>query len=192
MTAADAQARVLSDAVRRHSRGFLAFGIVLLLVGTAAIVFPLVTVLAVELLVGWVLVVNGVVAIWHAWGARGWRGFGLSLLAGLLSLAVGLALLLYPVPGVLSLTLLVAAFLSAEGMLRVILAVRLRPLDYWGMLLASGILSILLGVLILSQWPEAAAWLIGVLVGIDLVAAGLVAVLLSMASRAAWQGQRTQ
>lgn len=192
MTAADAPVNMLSESVRRHSRGFLAFGIVLLLVGIAAIVFPLVTVLAVELLVGWVLLINGVLAVWHAWSARHWRGFGLSMLTGLLSLAVGLALLLYPVTGVLSLTLLVAVFLIAEGILRATLAVRLRPLDHWGTLLASGILSVVLGVLILSQWPEAAAWLIGVLVGIDLVAAGLVAILLATASRAAGRGQRAQ
>lgn len=163
-----------------------------LLVGIAAILFPLVTVLAVELLVGWVLLVDGILAIWHAWSARHWRGFGLSMLTGLLSLAVGLALLLYPVTGVLSLTLLVAVFLVAEGILRATLALRLRPFDHWGTLLASGILSMILGAVILSQWPEAAAWLIGILVGVDLVAAGLVAILLAMASRSAARAQRAQ
>lgn len=192
MTAVDAPINMLSETVRRHSRGFLAFGIFLALIGVAAIVFPLFTVLAVELLVGWVLLVNGVLAIWHAWSARHWRGFGLSMLSGLLSLAVGLALLLYPATGVLSLTLLVAVFLIAEGVLRAVLAFRLRPLDHWGTLLASGALSVVLGLLILSQWPEAAAWLIGVLVGVDLVAAGVVAILLAMAARTAAHGQRVQ
>jgi uncharacterized membrane protein HdeD (DUF308 family) len=83
----------------------------------------------------------------------------------------------------LSLTLMIAAFLIAEGVLRSVLSFRLRPLDYWSLLLASGLLSIALGLVLLVQSPVAAAWLIGILIGVDLLAAGLVAIVLAVSAR---------
>jgi uncharacterized membrane protein HdeD (DUF308 family) len=183
MNEASARLAVLSAEVKTHNRWFLFVGIVLALLGIAAILFPLVSAFAVELLIGWILLVNGALAIAHAWGAAHWKGVGLSLAGGLVSIAAGIVLLLYPLTGVLSLTLMVGAFLVAEGVLRVALGLRLRPFDYWSLLLASGMVSIALGLLILSQWPEAAVWLIGVLVGVDLLAAGVVAIVLALAAR---------
>jgi uncharacterized membrane protein HdeD (DUF308 family) len=133
--------------------------------------------------VGWILVLSGALGLVHAFRAAKWKGFLLSLLWALLSLGVGIALLVYPFTGMLSLTLLITVFFLAGGTLRIVQALRLRPADYWGWLLASGILALLLGGLILAQWPMAATWVIGVLVGIDLIFAGWTSALLGMAAR---------
>lgn len=175
----------LTEEVKAHRRGFLAVGIVMLALGVAAIAFPFFATLAVALLVGWILAISGVVGIVHAFGIKQWKGFMFSLLGALLSLAVGTLLLLYPFTGVLSLTLLIATFFLASGVLRILLALRLRPVDHWGWLLSSGALALVLGALILSQWPQASSWVIGVLVGIDLVFAGGVSTMLAIAARRA-------
>jgi uncharacterized membrane protein HdeD (DUF308 family) len=169
--------------VREHRGWFLLLGIALVLLGIAALTFPFVSTLAAELLVGSVLTISGALSLVHAFRAARWKGFLLSLLGALLSLAVGILLLVYPMTGILSLTLVVGAFFLAGGTLRVMLALRLRPVDHWGWLLASGLLALALGVLILLQWPQAAVWVIGVLVGIDLIFAGWSSIFLSMAAR---------
>lgn len=175
----------LTPEVRRHATGFIVLGVLLILFGTAAILFPLAATLAVELLVGAVLVASGAVALVQAFGASGWKGFLLSLLAALLSLAVGAVLLFYPITGVISLTLLIGAFFFATGVVRVLLALRIRPNDQWGWIMVSGVLALILSALILLAWPRAAGWIIGLLVGVDLIFAGWGAVALGLAARRA-------
>ena len=168
----------------RANRGWIMFlGAVLVALGIAAIAFPFVATVAVELLIGWILVVSGGLGLINALRTPKWRGFTFSLLGAALSLAIGLLLLAYPMTGVLSLTLVMVAFFAAGGVLRVMLALKLRPLDNWGWLLASGVLALLLAALILVQWPLAAGWVIGLLVGIDLLAAGVILIALARAVR---------
>ena len=169
--------------VNEHRRGFLVVGILMIILGTAAIAFPFTATLATELFIGWILAISGVLGIVQAFRASKWKGFLWSLLSALLALGVGTLLLFYPLTGILSLTFLLIVFFISGGILRIILAFRLRPHDHWAWLLVSGILALLLAVLILSQWPVAAAWLIGLLVGIDLIFTGLTSVMLSLVAR---------
>jgi uncharacterized membrane protein HdeD (DUF308 family) len=155
----------------------------LMIVGFVAILFPFTASLAVTVSIGAVLTIAGIAQLVHAFGVRRWRGFLVTLLSALLSLAVGTLLLFYPVPGVLSLTLLVGVFLLAGGALKILLSLRLRPLAGWSWLLFAGVLAVLLGVLILWLWPSAAAWVPGVLVGADLVFSGWWMFLLALALR---------
>jgi uncharacterized membrane protein HdeD (DUF308 family) len=167
----------------RENRGWLLFcGIALLLLGVAAIVFPFVATLAAELMIGWILLISGFVGLINASRNAKWPGFSFSLLAALLSIAIGILLLAFPLTGMLTLTLLITALFVAGGVLRIALAVRLRPLDHWGWMLASGVLSLLLAVVIISQWPQAAAWVIGLVVGVDLVFAGAILIMLASAA----------
>jgi uncharacterized membrane protein HdeD (DUF308 family) len=169
--------------VKEQHIWFLILGIALVALGGAAIAFPFIATLAMELLLGWILVLGGVVEIIQAFRTAKWKGFLFTLLGGLLTLGVGIILLIYPLTGILSLTLLIAAFFIVSGALRSVLAFKLRPLDQWGWLLFSGIVALVLGVLILAQWPEVAGWVVGVLVGIDLIFAGWTSIMLALAAR---------
>lgn len=173
--------RVTTEIKAHHTR-FLILGIVMLIAGTAAIIFPFFASLAVELLIGWVLLFSGIAGIVHAFSTRKWNGFVLSLLIALLSLGVGIVLLIYPLTGLLSLTLLITAFFLAGGIIRIVLALKLRPFDHWGWLLFGGILDLILATLIITQWPEAAALIVGLLVGIDLIFTGWIMLLLASAT----------
>ena len=105
----------------------------------------------------------------HAFSARGWQGFALHLLGGVLYLLVGGWMILKPLLGALALTLLLAAFLLVQGIFQIALALRIRPARGWGWPLASGVVTLLLAVLIYAGWPSSALWVIGLLVGIHLL-----------------------
>ncbi len=169
--------------VKKNSTWFMVFGVVTILLGVVAIVFPFIATLATELFIGGVLVIGGVGGVVNAFHAAKWKGFLLSMLTALLALVVGTLFLLFPLPGVLSLTLLVTVFLAIDGVLRIFLAFRLRPLDQWKWHLFGGMLALVLAGLILAQWPEAAAWIIGLLVGINLFFSGWALVMLASAAR---------
>ncbi|HNP37572.1 MAG TPA: HdeD family acid-resistance protein [Woeseiaceae bacterium] len=173
----------ITNEVRRHSAWFLIVGIVAIVLGLAALVFPKAATTAVELLVGSILTVYGALGAKNAFRHVRWNRFLWSLFGALFAFGAGLLLLLFPMTGVLSLTLLVAAFFLASGSFRVLLAVRLRPADRWVWLLLSGLLAITLAVAISVHWPELDIWVIGLLLGIDLIFSGFAAVLLAQAAR---------
>jgi uncharacterized membrane protein HdeD (DUF308 family) len=168
------------DDVREHWKGVLVLGIVLILLGVAAIFFPFVATLATELTIAWILVFSGIAQGLHAFRLRHRVGFWPSLLSGLLTLAVGLLLILFPMSGILSITFLIAILFLANGAFPIAQALRLRPLEHRGLLLAGGVLSMLLGLLVIAQWPAAAVWLLGLLVGIDLMFSGWMLLWLSL------------
>jgi uncharacterized membrane protein HdeD (DUF308 family) len=164
--------RVDLEGVARHWGTLLTLGILTALAGVVAIILPRAATLAVELLLGCLLVVDGVLQGVHAAQLRGRRGFGWKLAASLVSLAAGVLLLAFPLTGVLTLTLVVALFFLVSGVFKGILSLRWWPVGGAGWLLVSGIVSLLLGFGILVAFPEAAAWVVGLLVGIALLIDG--------------------
>lgn len=158
-----------AHAHRRHS---MAVGIILMLIGLLAIIFPLAMSLAAELLVGIVLTAAGVVEFIHAVQSRRWKGALVNSLTGLIAVAFGLVFLLYPLTGVISLTLLLGALFFVSGLSRIALSLKLRPYDGWGWLMLSGIIGVILGLLIALLTPHAATWILGVMLGVDLIFAG--------------------
>jgi uncharacterized membrane protein HdeD (DUF308 family) len=105
------------------------------------------------------------------------------LLLGLLYAGVGVYLLLHPVAGLASLTLLLAIYLFAEGVLEFILSFALRPLPGSSWLLFDGIITLILGAMIWRTWPNSTEWVIGTLVGISMFFSGITRLMISMAAR---------
>jgi len=162
----------------------LALGILMIVLGVVAIAAPVVATLAVQIALGWILMVGGIAQGVHAFMVQGWGGFLLQLLSAALYLLIGVLLLVNPVEGALALTFVLAVFLIVEGVFKVVLALRVRPQRGWGWPLASGVVSLILGILIWSEWPVAGLWVIGLLVGIQLLFTGWSLVMLALAARA--------
>ena len=125
---------------------------------------------------------TGAITIVHAFSAGNWRGFLWNLLIGILYIVGGAYLLLFPLAGVVTLTMIVAAMFLADGILEIIMAFRLRPHSGWGWVLASGVAALIAGFLIASQLPSSATWVIGVLVGIKMIMAGWSYIALALGS----------
>ncbi|MGB2630761.1 MAG: DUF308 domain-containing protein [Candidatus Omnitrophota bacterium] len=169
----------MSDIIQETKGWFLVAGIILILLGAAAVAVPLVASVAVEVLFGWILVLSGIVTIVHSFRALNSGKCILRLLIGILYLAIGIMFLRYPLEGVLTLTLLLAILFMFEGVIKIAVAVQLRPMSNWGWMLASGIAALILAAIIFSGYPGSVAWMLGLLVGINLIFSGWTMLMLS-------------
>jgi uncharacterized membrane protein HdeD (DUF308 family) len=169
---------------------FLALGIVLIVVGMAAILFPLVSTIAAKIMLGWLFLIGGVFMVLHAFSSQGWQGFVWSLLIGVLYLIAGGYLAFFPLTGLLTLAILLAALFLAEGVAEIIMAFRIRPHEGWGFMLLSGIAALAVGVMIALDLPGSATWALGLLVGINLLFSGWSYIFLALAGRRASEGVR--
>ena len=169
--------------IAKHASGLRLFGIVLIVLGFAAIALPRMATFAVDIFLGFVLILAGGAHVIHALRPNRWQGFILDLALGALFIVTGFLLLRFPIQGEMTLTLLLAAALVAEGIFKFIAAARLRGQPGAGWITFSGLMALILGVLIGIEWPSSSQWVIGLLVGIDLVFGGWTLVMLGAATR---------
>jgi uncharacterized membrane protein HdeD (DUF308 family) len=168
------------EAIKGNWGWILALGIVLIIVGTLAVAMPLVASLATALVLGWLLLMGGIAQLVGAFWTRDWSGFFLSLLIGVMYLVLGLMFLRAPVKAELMMTLLLACGLIIGGLFRIIGSL-MYQFPNWGWTLVGGAINLVLGLLIWQQLPEAALWVIGLFVGIDMIFTGWTWVMLSLA-----------
>ena len=169
--------------IRKHTGWFIALGVVFIIAGILAIAAPLVASITVALVVGWMLIVVGVVQLWQAWSMRSWGGFAWQMVIGAIFVVGGVAMLNNPVVAAVTLTLLLGAIFIAKGVMQLILGFRFRPHTGWGWIVAAGVLAVLVGLMILSSWPFSTVWALGTLAGISLIFSGWSYVMIAMAAR---------
>jgi uncharacterized membrane protein HdeD (DUF308 family) len=179
--------RAVVTSLHEHWVLFLIEGVILLVLGAAAIVVPQLATLALAIFLGWLFLVSGIVGVITTVWLRHAPGFVWSLLSAVLAIVVGVALVGWPASGALSLTLVVTAFFFVEGVASVMFALEhKRSLSgRWGWMLGSGIVDLVLGVLLLVGFPGAAVWLIGLMVGINLVFGGISLIAMALHARSA-------
>jgi uncharacterized membrane protein HdeD (DUF308 family) len=163
------------------SRRLLWTGVAMLVLGVAAIVFPIASTLVATLMVGWMLLLFGVIALMGSFSIHGTGPFFGALLVALLSTAAGVSFLLNPIGGAAGLTLIVAFLFCLQGASEISFALEIRPFDGWVGLLVSGIVSVAAAILILAGWPAISLVLLGVLFGLNFVSTGIAEILLSRA-----------
>lgn len=175
-----------ADAIAAHWKLFLIQGVIFLILGLLAVAMPLVGTLAVELLVGWLFFIGGVVRTVALLGNKHLPGFWWSLMAACLASALGLILILNPFQGVITLTMVLMALFLVEAVSALFAALHFREHSKsWSWLLLTGLVDLLLVFLIWQGWPDTAAWAIGLLAGINLFITGWSLIMLSMAARSA-------
>jgi uncharacterized membrane protein HdeD (DUF308 family) len=168
------------EAIRGNWGWILALGIILIVVGTIAVGMPLAATLASAVAFGALLLVGGIAQLVGAFWTRDWSGFFLSLLMGVLYLVLGLIFLRHPGDALLAMTLLLACALMVGGLFRIIGSL-MYQFPYWGWTLAGGVINLLLGIYIYSQWPFDSFIILGLFVGIDLIFTGWTWVMLALA-----------
>jgi uncharacterized membrane protein HdeD (DUF308 family) len=161
-----------SSDVANKWRWFVALGIVLIVMGAAAWLDVVSVTVATTIVVGASLLTGGVFQIIHAFMTREWRGFIFGLLSGLLYAAGGLLIMNEPVHGAVVLTLVLVAFIIAGGIVRVVLALRHRAVRAWGLVLASGLVSVVVGCLLYASLPWSGLWVLGTLIAVELLVQG--------------------
>lgn len=167
---------------------FLALGIALIVLGCICILGDMTATLVTVLAFGWLLLVGAVLALIQALRARTWSGFFLYLLNALLRGFLGYLLIRYPLAGETSLTLLLASFFIVGGVFRAIGAGALQ-FPRWGWAVFSGIISVALGIMLLTQLPVSSLWFIGLAIGIDFIFDGTWFIALGAALRGVPSGR---
>jgi uncharacterized membrane protein HdeD (DUF308 family) len=171
--------------LRRYHGGLLLFeGIVLLLLGTLALMIPAIAAIAATVFFGWLLLVSGVIGLITTMQSRHGPGFWWSFASALAGIIAGALLVGWPVVGTFSLTTVLIAFLFAEGFVSIMYALEHRKdgTGRWSWVLASGIADLVLAVVLVSGLPGTALWALGVIVGINMIFGGwaLIAMALHM------------
>ncbi len=163
------------------SKWFKGIGIAVLIMGILAVILPYVATLTINILVGIVLLITGILHLAHAIQVRKWRSITWEVLVAVLFLLIGILFLVYPAGGIVALTILLGIFFLVYAAFKIPLAMSWKPRPGWGWLLISGILSALLGLLVLIGLPGTATWAIGLILGIDLIFSGIT--LLALGSK---------
>jgi uncharacterized membrane protein HdeD (DUF308 family) len=173
---------VLSS-VRKASGWSMVWGLVMVVCGFLAIALPLASSVGIVILLAWLILFAAVAHLIFAFQSHNVGAFLWKILLAILYGLTGFWLLVNPVLGVASLTLVLAAFLLVEGVLEIVLYFKIRKLTHTGWVLFDGIITVLLGLLIWAQWPSSSAWVIGTLLGISLICSGISRFMLALAIR---------
>ncbi|QEL23422.1 HdeD family acid-resistance protein [Bosea sp. F3-2] len=178
--------------LRRNWGWLLAEGIVLVILGVLGLGAVALLSLASAIWFGAMIFVGGIVVLIDAFRHQGWKSRLWHILIGVLYVAVGVMTFVNPLVATASLTLLAGAALVATGVLRLVMAFQNRELPYWGWVAFSGVLSLLLGGMILAQWPASSLWVLGTFLAIELIFQGWAAIALARAIRSTFDGVRSR
>jgi uncharacterized membrane protein HdeD (DUF308 family) len=174
----------LKHNLKERTNNGLWIGILLIVLGIGAIALPNFTTIVAETWIAIIVCGAGASNVFYAIQTRS-EGFIWKLVLGVLYIATGIMLFVYPLTGVLSLTLLLGSFLLTEGVLESVLAFQIRPRQNWGWVLANGLITVALGALVWFEWPFDAPWLLGTLVGVSILSTGISRLMLSLNGKAA-------
>ncbi len=185
----DASARPLPGLLRHELEvlhgnwaWYLILGIILIVLGTFALVAPFVATLATVTLISAMLILGGITQMIGAFWARRWSGFFTLLLVGILYLVVGVLIWDHPLKAAADLTLVIAVLLVVGGAFRIATALTTRYPN-WVWILLNGVITLVLGLMIWRQWPATAPWVIGTFVGVDLIFNGWTWIMFAVALR---------
>lgn len=160
------------DTIRKRSLLFLIQGGLMVVAGLLALLFPLIASTGFVVVLGWLLIISGIVQAVSLIGATQVPYFWLQLVTVALEMIVGFLLVSNPEAGVVAVTFLMLVLFLVGGMARLVFSLMIRPMPDWGWMLLGGIISIFCAAVLIASLPEAAAWLLGLLLGIHLIAAG--------------------
>ncbi len=183
----DMQAAEFQKGVGQHWRLFLIEGIILIVLGAGAIIIPPLASIAVAVFLGWLFLIAGGVGLAAVIAGRSAPGFVWSLLSAIVTIAAGVALVGWPVIGVLSLTFVLTVFLVIDGIVTMAFALdhRRQLSQRWIFLFINGALDLALAAIIVIALPQSAIWALGLIVGIDLIFGGFSLVAMALADRKA-------
>ena len=170
--------------LRTSSNRFMWLGIAMVIVGIAAIVFPMISTLVAALLVGWVFLISGIFLLVGSFSIHGTGPFFGALLLSLLSIAAGVFLLFNPLAGAIALTLTVGIIFIIQGAFEIFFAFETRPHTGWVGMLISGIASIVMAILIAAGWPAISVIVLGILLGVNLLTTGFGYIFVSRSLKA--------
>ena len=172
------------ETLRDHWKLYMFQGAVLIILGVLALAAPVIASIAVDIYVGWLFLLGGLIGLIASFSTRGVSSFLWSFVTALLVLAVGVVLLVRPIEGALTLTFVLTTFFIIEGLFQIVVAISYRNMqNFWGWMLLSGAADLLMAGIVIANWPMSGVWVLGVLAGISLLMSGIATVIAAMTGR---------
>ena len=170
------------ERLKQHWWWFLVLGVLLVIGGIVALAYPFASSVGIIVVLGTVLIISGVATVVGAFWAGKWSAFFLQLLVGILYVMAGMVIRDVPLESVALLTLFIAASFVVVGVLRVVISL-VERFPQWGWALLNGVITMIAGLIIYDSFPSSALWVIGLLVGLELLFNGLTWIMLSLTLR---------
>lgn len=167
------------EELHQHKRSVLLQGILFVVLGVLALIIPAVFSVAFEWMVGWLFLIGGGIQLVRCIQSNGAPGYWFLMLSSLFSMVFGVFLVFRPVEGVAALTMFIALYFLAEGIVKILFAFQLRAFSHWGWILFSGLCSIIISFIVFSGWPFTAMWFIGTLLGVYLIINGVTFIIMA-------------
>ena len=172
-----------AEDAKKNAGMIIALGVVTVIAGFLALVMPWAGGVGVVFMVGFALIVGGVARLIAAFSAGSFGRGTLAFIGGALTLLAGVLMVARPGVGLATLTLMLGAYLLVDGIFGAVLAFQVKPEKGWGWMLFSAVLAVILGFLLLKEWPLTGLWAIGTLVGINMLFAGFSLISIGSAGR---------
>jgi uncharacterized membrane protein HdeD (DUF308 family) len=184
-------ANVLGD-LKKNWGWLLALGILLLILGFIGLGMEIALTIASVLFLGVLLLIGAVAQIIHAFKGKGWKSIGLHILNAILYGVAGIIMLINPLLASIVFTLALGFIILVVGIMRIVMALHIKGMKGWAWPLIGGIISVILGLLIIAQWPISGLWVIGLFVAIELIVSGWSYIFVALAARQAGKSVPTQ
>ena len=176
--------RMMATELAKHWKLFLFQGVIISLLGVGAIIVPQIATLAIDIFIGWILIMAGIIRGITLFRSRSLPGTISSVLGALLAIVLGVLLIAKPAEGVLTLTMVLVALFIFQGVFSILIALQFRKhVRSWGWTMVSGIIDLFLAYLIMRGWPDTASWAIGLLVGINMLFVGVALISNAIAAK---------
>ncbi|MHA1517124.1 MAG: HdeD family acid-resistance protein [Alphaproteobacteria bacterium] len=170
--AAAALREAMRETVKRSSLWYLIQGLLLVVAGVLALIYPFIASVAIVSLLAWILIVSGILQGIGLIGASNVPHYWLQLISAVLAILIGVLLLRSPDSGLLIMTVLLIVYFMVEGIAKVIFALTIRPFPNWGWVLGSGLVGILLALILWANMPLTSDWVLGLMLGVLLICEG--------------------
>ena len=157
--------------------------VALIIMGILGIVLPEIPSIAVVLIVGWLLLFDGFIQLVHAFQSKGVGHIAWKLLVSACYIAAGIFLVARPIIGAASLTLMLAVFLFALGVMDIVFYFSARYAGRSGWMLFNGVVTLILGFMIWRRWPQGSLWYLGTLVGVAMFMTGVTRLMMTLGVR---------
>ena len=171
--------------LRKHWGWLLFMGIILVILGIIGLGMSTALTITSVLFFGFMMIAAGILQLIDAFKAEGWKSILAYVLISILYIIAGILMIYDPIFSAMWLTLAIAGIIIAVGILRIIMGFQIKPVKGWGWTVFSGVISILLGIMIIAQWPVSGLWVIGMFVAIELIMQGWAMVAISLVAKKA-------
>jgi uncharacterized membrane protein HdeD (DUF308 family) len=165
---------IMIELLKRNRKLFFWESIAFIILGVAALTAPVLFSITIDLMIGWLAILAACLLAARIAQSQAVPNTASAVMSMILYLILGLLLLAYPLSGIITLNILLACFFICDGVFKLTSAIQLKPAPRWGWIFLNGILSFILGLLIIVSLPGGAPWVLGILIGINLLASGLV------------------